>query len=237
MDIIDNIFCDDCLNGFLNIPSESIDLVVSDPPYKVIGRGTVGTMGGYWSREKAQKGKIFDDNDIDIASYIGELYRVLKNGTHCYIMCNNYNLPHFFDVIGKSRFGFIRLLTWDKHSAICGRYYMSQTEHIFMLRKGRERKVNDCGVSDLLSFPLERDKKADGTNIHDSQKPVRLFQRMIEQSSNPDDIVLDPFMGSGTTAVACIRSKRHYTGFEINPEYYNIALERIRLTKASPTLF
>ena len=72
---------------------------------------------------------------------------------------------------------------WDKVRAICGRYYMGQIEHIFMLRKGKDKPINDCGMSDLLSIPLQRDKDVNGNNIHDSQKPTKLFQVLVSMSS------------------------------------------------------
>ena len=195
---LDKIFNEDCLDGMKRIPDGSVDLIATDPPYKLTGRGSSGTMSGYWATQIAQKGKVFEHNDIDIDEYLSEFYRVLKADAHCYIMCNNLNLPHFFDVISKSKFHFVKLLAWDKVRAICGRYYMGQIEHIFMLRKGKDKPINDCGMSDLLSIPLQRDKDVNGNNIHDSQKPTKLFQVLVSMSSYNGGIVLDPFMGSGS---------------------------------------
>lgn len=235
---LDTILNCDCLEGMKNISDGSIDLIATDPPYRVTSRGGVAnTMSGYWVSEKARKGKIFDDNDIEIEEYLPHFYRVLKPDAHCYIMCNNLNLPHFFDVISKSDFHFVKLLVWDKVQAICGRYYMGQVEHIFLLRKGKDKPINDCGKSDLLSIPLQRDKDKQGNNIHDSQKPIKLFQVLVAMSSNEGQTVLDPFIGSGTTAIACIKEKRHFVGFELNKDYYEIACKRIKNEQAQLTLF
>ena len=221
-----------------DIPNESIDLICTDPPYKVTQRGVSGTMSGYWTTEQTRKGMIFDHNDIEIEQYLPEFYRILKTDSHCYIMCNNYNLPHFFEVIGKSDFHFVKLLVWDKQSKICGRYYMGQVEHIFMLRKGKDKPINDCSRSDLLSFSnFNREKDRQGNNLHDSMKPVPLMQCLIENSTQKGELVLDPFIGSGTTALACIRSKRNYIGCEIDPKYYKVALKRIEQEKRILTLF
>lgn len=235
---LDTIYNENCLEGMKRIPDGTIDLIATDPPYRVTSRGGVAnTMSGYWVSEKARKGKIFDDNDIEIEEYLPQFYRVLKPDAHCYIMCNNLNLPHFFDVISNSEFHFVKLLVWDKVQAICGRYYMGQVEHIFLLRKGKDKPINDCGKSDLLSIPLQRDKDKQGNNIHDSQKPTKLFQVLVAMSSDEGQTVLDPFMGSGTTAIACIKEKRHYVGFELNEEYYKKALKRIEIEKSQLTLF
>ena len=236
----DIIYNQDCMEVMKNMPDESIDLICTDPPYKVTpcGPSRARTMGGYWSKEKAREGKIFDNNDIDIEEYLPEFYRILKADAHCYIMCNNYNLPHFFEVIGKSDFHFVKLLVWDKQSKICGRYYMGQVEHIFMLRKGKDKPINDCSRSDLLSFSnFNREKDKEGNNLHDSMKPIPLMQCLIENSTQEGELVLDPFMGSGTTAIACIRSKRHYIGCEIDPKYYKVTIDRIEREKRTPTLF
>lgn len=234
---IDKIYNTDCLVGMKDIPNESIDLIVTDPPYRVTSKGTSGTMSGYWTNEITNHGKIFKNNDIDIADYIDEFYRILKDRSHCYIMCNNLNLPHFFEVISKSTFNFVKLLVWDKCSKICGRYYMGQVEHIFLLRKGGDKPINYCGTSDILSFKIKRDKYIGGGNIHDSQKPIELFQTMIENSSQEGETILDPFIGSGTCAIACTRSNRRYLGYELDKKYYDIACKRIKQEQAQLTLF
>lgn len=235
----DIIYNQDCIDVMRNMPDESIDIICTDPPYRVTSRGgSANTMSGYWVSEKSRKGKIFDYNDIDIEKYLPEFYRTLKADAHCYIMCNNLNLPHFFEVIGESDFNFVKLLVWDKQSKICGRYYMGQVEHIFMLRKGKDKPINDCSQSDLLSFSnFNREKDREGNNLHDSMKPVSLMQCLIENSTQEGELVLDPFMGSGTTAIACIRSKRHYIGCEIDPKYYKVTIDRIEREKRTPTLF
>lgn len=210
-----------------NVPDESVDVIATDPPYKLTSRGSSGTMSGYWATDIARKGKVFEHNDIDIEEYLPEFYRILKADAHCYIMCNNLNLPHFFDIISKSEFHFVKLLVWNKVKSICGRYYMGQVEYIFFLRKGKDKPVNDCGRSDLLTFPNVKDFDVDGHPIHESQKPVALMQVLIEQSTQKGEIVLDPFMGSGTTCLAARNCGRGYIGFEIDEKYYNIAKRRL----------
>lgn len=194
-------------------------------------------MSGYWTNEETKKGRVFDFNDIEIEQYLPEFYRVLKDDAHCYIMCNNLNMPHFFEVIGKSDFHFVKLLVWDKQNKICGTYYMGQVEFVFLLRKGKDKPINDCGRSDLISIPNIKDKKKDGTNIHDSQKPISLMQILIENSTQEGEIVLEPFVGSGTTCIAAKRARRHYIGFEIDKEYYNLACKRIVSETQQLTLF
>ena len=88
----------DCLELMKNIPDNSIDLIVTDPPYKLTSRGSSGTMGGYWKEEKAKKGVIFDNNSISCKEYLPEFYRILKEKSILYLMCNNTNLQEMINV-------------------------------------------------------------------------------------------------------------------------------------------
>ena len=225
---IDQIYNIDCLQGMKSLLDASIDCVVTDPPYKVTRHGSSGTTGGVMATNSFRSGKVFVHNDIDIEDYLSEFYRVLKDGSHCYIMCNNRNLTHFLKVIDESDFHFIKSLIWDKQHKVMGKFYMNRYEYILMLGKGRARHINDCGEEDIISIPNERDKDENGQNLHDCQKPVPLMQLLIEQSTQPNDIVLDPFMGSGTTALACQICQRHFVGYEIDKTYYDIAVRRIK---------
>lgn len=231
-----NLIHGDCLVAMKDIPDASIDLVCTDPPYKLTSRGGSGTMGGYWTNEQTRKGKIFENNDIEIEDYIHELYRVLKDKTHCYIMCNQVNLPHFLQVISESQFKYIKCLIWDKGNKICGRFYMNCFEYIIMLRKGGERPINDCGTPDILSIPNKKTKGVDGKNIHDSEKPVALMQTLIQNSSNEGDTVLDCFMGSGTTGLAAIKCNRNFIGIELDEKYYQTSQQRIASYERNKTI-
>jgi len=218
----------DCLEGMRQLPDGCIDLIATDPPYRIMPKGCSGTMSGYITTDKSMEGKIFDHNDIDIEDYIGEFYRLLKDDAHCYIMTNNYNICHFLEVIGRSKFHFTKCLIWDKQNKICGRYYMGQYEYIIFIRKGKDKQINDCGCSDIISIPNRKTKNVDGSNAHDSEKPVELMKTLVTNSTLEGEVVLDPFMGSGSTAVACATSGRKFIGFEIDEKYYKLANERLK---------
>lgn len=82
----------DSIEYMKTLPSESISLIVTDPPYKITTYGSSGTMGGYIVNDLSKKGNIFEHNDIKISDYAPEFYRLLKDGSHCYVMTNNLNL-------------------------------------------------------------------------------------------------------------------------------------------------
>ena len=220
----------DVLEVMKTMSDESIDLIVTDPPYKVTARGNAGNSGGMMQDKLSMQGKIFKHNDIKPSEYIPEFYRLLKDGSHCYIMTNHVNLHEMLNVAKESGFHFIKSLVWNKGNKIMGQYYMSQFEYILFFRKGRGKKINKCGTADILEIPNKKTKGEDGKNIHDTEKPVELMKVLIENSSNIDEVVFEPFMGVGSTIMACIELDRKYIGCEIDEKYYNIAKNRIENT-------
>lgn len=209
------------------IKDESIDMVVTDPPYRVTARGNAGNTGGMMQKKLSMQGKIFEHNDINPIEYIPELYRVLKDGSHCYIMTNHVNLQEMLNVATECGFKFIKSLIWNKGNKIMGRFYMSQFEYILFFRKGKGKQINNCGTADILNVANRKTKDKDGKNIHDTEKPVELMRILIENSTQKGEIVLDPFVGVGSTAIACKKLNRKFIGFEIDENYYNIACTRI----------
>lgn len=230
----------DCLELMKDIPDGSIDLIVTDPPYPTTSRGNAGNSGGMLQKEINKKGKVFAFNDIDCTKYAPEFFRVLKDGSHCYVMTNHVNLLHMLNTFTDLRtddekqkqkkpygFHFIKCLIWDKGNKIMGQYYMSQYEYILFFRKGRGIRINKCGTSDILSVPNKKTKDESGKNIHDTEKPVELMKILIENSSQPNGVVLDPFMGVGSAGIACFNIGRNFIGMELDKQYFDIAAERL----------
>ena len=223
----DYIDCGDCLELMKEIPDGSIDLILTDPPYKVTARGSAGNSGGMLQKKINRSGQVFEHNDVDVKDYAPQFFRLLKDGSHCYVMCNHTNLINMLNVFTQSGFHFIKCLIWNKGNKIMGQYYMSQFEYIMFFRKGKGKKINNCGTSDILSIPNKKTKDENGKNIHDTEKPVELMEILIENSSNEGDVVLDPFMGSGSTCVAAVHTGRHYIGFELDEKYFDITCKRL----------
>ena len=217
----------DCLELMKDIPDKSIDLIVTDPPYKVTSRGGSGTMGGYWKEKRAKQGIIFDFNNTSCKEYLPEFYRILKDKSILYLMCNNTNLQEMLNEGTKVGFHFVKCLIWEKGNKICGRYYMNCFEYIILFRKGGDKPINKCGTPDILKMPIKKMKDTNGKNLHDTEKPVDLMKILVENSSNKGDVVLDPFMGIGATGVACKELNRNFIGIERDENYFNIAKERI----------
>lgn len=218
------IFNKNCLDVMKNIETATIDLIVTDPPYKTTKRGD---SGGMLKTKMFMEGKVFKENNIKPEEYMSEFFRILKDGSHCYVMTNHVNLQHMINTATEVGFKFVKCLIWNKGNKIMGQSYMNQFEYILFLRKGKHKKINNCGTSDILSIPNKKDKDENGKNLHDTQKPVELMKILIENSSQKCDIVLDPFMGIGSTGLACIECGRNFIGVELDPQYFEIAKRRL----------
>ena len=217
----------DCLNTLKNIPNDSIDLIVTDPPYLTTSRGNSGNSGGMLQKDINKKGRVFTHNNINCKEYAPEFYRLLKDGSHCYVMTNHINLIDMLNTFTDIGFHFIKSLIWNKSNKIMGQYYMSQYEYILFFRKGKGKKINNCGTSDILSISNKKTKDKDGKNIHDTEKPIELMEVLVNNSSQENELVLDPFMGVGSTGLACIKNNRNFIGIEIDENYFNIAKSRL----------
>ena len=211
---------------FLNndLEDESIDLIITDPPYKTI---TGGDSDGINS--KRPKGmldgnrKLFKYQKLEIKSWMSELYRVLKNGSHCYIFTNALNMKEMLNESEKAGFKLHNILVWEKNNCTPSQYYMKNCEYILFLRKGKAKYINEIGNSKTV----HKFNNIIGKKLHPCEKPIDILKMYINNSSNQNDVVLDPFMGSGSTLVACKELNRNYIGYEIDKQYFNIAQKRI----------
>lgn len=224
---MNKIINENAIEFMKTLGNESIDLIVTDPPYKVTPKGCAGNSGGMMIKKEFMQGKIFKHNDIKPIDYIPEFYRLLKDGSHCYIMTNHVNLQEMLNVAVDCGFKFIKSLVWNKGNKIMGHYYMSQFEYILFFRKGKGKKINKCGTADILNVPNKKTKDENGKNLHDTEKPVELMKILVENSSQVGELVLDPFVGVGATAIACKELDRQCIGVELDEHYYNIAVNRI----------
>jgi site-specific DNA-methyltransferase (adenine-specific) len=220
------IICGDALHILRTLPSASVDCVVTDPPYSSLDadrcQGTTTRLGGHRDPRKRDPRKWFETiPDGVLAEVVKECYRVLKPHRHCYVMCD-YRTLRFLDTIVRELFQHVSVLVWDKETPGMGYHYRRSYEFVLMLDKGRNRRLNDLAVRDVLRF-----RRVQGNERSvPTQKPVALCELLIRQSTDPGDIVLDPFAGSGTTCLAARHLGRRYIGIEREPAYVRIAEAR-----------
>lgn len=124
-------------------------------------------------------------------------------------------------------FKFHNLLVWDKVTGTPNRWYMKNCEFTGLFYKGPAQAINDCGSMSLIRYPHQDESE------HPTEKPVSLMEHYILNSTQPGQLVIDPFMGSGSTGVAAVRAGRAFIGIELDEGHFNTALGRIRYALAN----
>ena len=215
------LYCDDCLNIMKQIENESVDLIVTDPPYLI----------KYKTNHRKNKDHDFcseilnDDNEQLIIDYIRECYRILKNNTAMYMFCNCDKVDFFKQELENAGFKIKNMIIWVKNNWTAGdlkAQFGKQYEIIFLVNKGR-KCFNGKRITDVWMF----DKISGKKQLHQNQKPVDLLKQCILKHSDENDIIFDGFMGSGSTGVACIETGRKFIGVELDKKYFEIAKNRI----------
>ena len=221
---LDKIFCEDCLVGMKRIPDGTIDLCVTDPPYLIETQG-----GGIYTHEDKQYVKELNDiKDGFRTEILDELCRVMKR-INIYIFCSQKQIIPLTDYFVTKRGCNWNLLSWHKTNPVpaCGNKYLTDTEFLLFFRqKGVKLYGNFDTKRTWFNTPLNQaDKEKWG---HPTIKPLNIVQTLVFNSSEEGQTVLDPFMGSGTTAIACIKEKRHFIGFEKDETYWKKSVERVK---------
>lgn len=232
---LDKIYNMDCLDGMKQIDDDSIDLIITDPPY----------------------GITTDKKDYLAITFISDCYRILKNNSAIFCFVGQKTLPYFFLEFEKNKFIWQNTIIWHYKNSIKRekkRFVIQYDPILFFIKgefsinandirvpltkKSKERLKNKVGgkihhykqalCGDVWEIPCITSKAFSKEKLeHNWQKPEKVINRIIKASTNENDIVLDCFSGSGTIPYCCRKLNRHYLGFEINEEYYNISLQRL----------
>jgi len=230
---LNKIYCMDCLEGLKLIDDNSIDLIFADPPYGING-------AGFEIPEKNYK-RIDAEWDRVEPKYIwmDEAIRAMKDGSAIYITGthhNIFNIKNYLDT--KEEMIFKNFIVWYKPNVMpikmakmMGTWAYS-CEYILYYSKGKPKNFQYDALKELNNGIQHKDiifchTCEDDKAGHPSQKPLRILRKIITASSKQGDTVLDPFMGSGTTAVACKQLQRNFIGFELSQKYVDIANKRL----------
>lgn len=200
------------------LDADSVDLIITDPPYASLEKhravGTTTRLTGEW----------FDCIDDDaLAPYFAELLRVLKPGRHLYVMCDPATSYTFLPRLLDMGWQWGNRLIWDKQRIGMGYHYRRSYEDVLFLWKGpkrAKRKLADLGVRDLLSFPGVR-------GGYPTEKPPALAQLLASQSGLPGEVCLDPFCGSGALLEGAAGAGLAVVGFDKSPRAVELATSRL----------
>ena len=214
------IYNENCIGekGMKILPDNSIDLVVTDPPY-------LFPLGQFRPKARISQ-KSFGDFSIYqtfFRQFITELLRIGKPNLCLYLFCNEDFYSVLYPILYENFYA-TKLLIWDKQKIGMGGIWRRQFELIlFSYLLPQKQKSGD---SDII-----RCKTITKGRLLFSQKPIKLIEKLILKSSNEGEVIIDPFMGSGSTAVACARLNRHYIGFEIDKERCQIIEQYLEAEK------
>ena len=248
-DMINKVHYGECIRVLSKLPKEKVDLVLTDPPYNASNGGinlpNNKTGGAYYKvNEEWDKFETYEDYLEFTREWITEVDRVLKPKGSIMVCCSFHNLSEVILALKEKKYKFLNLITWKKTNpmpSITRRTLTYSTEFVVWFAKGSKWQFNYKDMKkynqgkqlrDVWEFSIcnggERIKRKDGRAAHPTQKPLELFKRLIEMSSEKRQIVLDPFIGSGTTAIAAEELKRRWIGIDNNKEYIKLANLRIR---------
>jgi len=217
------LYNDDCIDVLRKLDSNSVDAVITDPPYGI----------NYKTNHRKDKEHDFcstiqNDDDLSLMKdVIRELHRVMKDNTAGYMFCS-FDRIDFFKQEIERYFRIKNIIIWVKNNWTAGdlvAQFGKQYEMIILFNKGT-RKINGKRIPDVWYF----DRISGSKQLHQNEKPTKLISQCVMKHSDEGDIVLDPFMGSGTTGVVCKELGRGFIGIEIDENYFNLAKERIHNT-------
>ena len=211
----------DCLEEMMKLADDGVkvDMICTDPPY----------LMNYKTGRRKDKTHDFckpianDTNFELIKDIMPLLFELLNQGGAIYMFCNANHIDYFKQQI-EQHFVLKNILIWVKNNWSAGDLkgaYAKQTEFILYAVKGRHI-LNGARDTDTLYY----NRVVGNMQLHQNQKPVDLCKYLINKSSNENDTVLDCFMGSGSTGVACLQTNRNFIGIEVEEKYYNIAKKR-----------
>lgn len=204
----------DCLELMKDIPDNSVDMILCDPPYGM----------AYQSNYRTNKyDRIENDDNLNwLPEFVLEINRILKDNSHSYFFCSFHHIGTFVAEL-KKKLSVKNVLIWEKNNTSMGDLkgdYAPKYEMIIYCHKGR-RLLNGGRDPNILKF------KRTKNHNHPTEKPVDLLEYLVQKSTNEKEIILDPFMGSGSTGVASMNLSRNFIGIEKDEKYFEIATKRI----------
>jgi site-specific DNA-methyltransferase (adenine-specific) len=224
----------DCLERMKEIPDGSVDMILTDPPYEISKKSNFHTMP---DRKNKRTGTDFGEWDYNFnnESWIDICCRKLKKGGTIIAFNDFRKATTIHNLMITNGVEYKDTLVWHKTNAMPrnrDRRFITNVEMIQLYVKSKGKwtfnRQHESYESSVLSFASESGGAF--KRYHPTQKPLKLISKLIGICSNEGDTILDPFMGSGTTGVACKNLNRNFIGIELDEEYFKIAQDRISAT-------
>ena len=236
--MVHKLYNKDGLEMLSEIPDKSVDLVLTDPPYITSRSSGMQSLFSDPTKSSEKYGRMYaiktDYGEWDrnftldeLGKYVTEFYRVLKDGGTSIIFFDIWKITQLSDMYNENKFKQVRLIEWLKTNPVpinAKVNYLSNAREIAVSAiKKSKPTFNSYYDKGVYEYPIYSGKD----RFHPTQKSLKLFEDLIMKHSNENDVVLDCFMGSGTTVIACANTTRKCIGSEINEEYYTKVLARV----------
>jgi len=208
MSIHNQVINGDCTQVLQTLPSESVDLIVTDPPYFVR------------YRDRSGRSIANDSNPESVLGAFNDLYRVLKPNTFCVSFYGWNSVSAFMTAWRDAGFQPVGHIVWHKAYASRKGFLQARHEQAYLLAKGRPAQPRSP-LNDVQPWEYS------GNRIHPTEKAVSILRPLIDSFSKPGDLVLDSFAGSGSTLVSAALLGRRYLGIELETEYVELARRRL----------
>tara|TARA_R110002060_G_scaffold78364_1_gene91453 strand:+ start:3305 stop:3961 length:657 start_codon:yes stop_codon:yes gene_type:complete len=216
------LFQQDAVKWLQSLPANSVDLVITDPPYESLEKHRAKGTTTRLKHSKSSSNEWFAIfPNTRFIELVAEIYRVLKNNSHFYLFCDQETMFVIKPLAEAAGFKFWKPLVWDKCAIGMGYHYRARYEFILFFEKGK-RKLQDLGMPDVL-----QEKRV--WRGYPTEKPVPLIEKLIAQSSNEGDLVIDPFFGSGATLVAAQNCNREWQGADLSTLAHEHAVKRLNV--------
>ncbi len=221
------LYRDDAISFLKKLPSNSLDVITTDPAYSgmnnklKLGRGRIVGKYSEKGKENGKWFKEFEDSEENYTKFLNECRRVLKKSTgHIYIMFDSYSLLSLGHIVRKF-LNVKNIITWDKVNIGMGHYFRRRHEYIIFATNQNNRKIRNRSFPDVWRFKRINRAK------YPTQKPVELFQTMIFASAEKNFTICDPFLGSGSAAIAAINNNCNFYGCDISTQSIETSQNRI----------
>lgn len=214
----------DCLSFLRGLPDDSVDVITTDPAYSGMNQHMMfghGRIVGRYEDAGSETGKWFTEFADDPDTYrvfLTECRRVLRPDRHIYIMFDSFSLLSLGHIV-REVFDVKNLIVWDKVNLGMGHYFRRRFEVIVFASKGK-RKLSRRDLQDV--WPIKRLHRA----AYPTQKPVALFERMLEGSIEPGFVVCDPFVGAGSAAIAALKRQCTFAGADVSARAVQMSNDR-----------
>ncbi|MAB94647.1 MAG: DNA modification methylase [Flavobacteriales bacterium] len=225
-----------CFDLLPKLKPSSVDLILTDPPYEISrDTGFKAVKNGVQRFAISMDFGKWDKNFEGLAESIMLMFQALKNGGTCIIFYDLWKITTLKDIMESVGFKQIRMIEWLKTNPVpinSSINYLTNAREIALVGvKHSKPTFNSQYDNGVYKYPIYHGKD----RFHPTQKPLDLFKELIHKHSNEGDVVLDPFSGSGTTALASFSTNRKFIGCEVNLNYYNNSIERLKISRAIAT--